>query len=66
MFWKKGLGIGLIFTGVYLILTNAALTGAIIGFGEENLLSMLGVLVLIVGIVFLIASRSKISSRNIL
>ncbi|OGJ21440.1 hypothetical protein A3K73_09025 [Candidatus Pacearchaeota archaeon RBG_13_36_9] len=49
MFWKKGLGIGLIFTGIYLILTNAALTGAVVGFGQEYLLGLLGILVFIAG-----------------
>lgn len=49
MFWKKGLGIGLIFAGIYLILTNAVLTGAIIGVGRENLLGLFGVIFLIIG-----------------
>jgi len=59
MFWKKGLGIGLIFTGVYLILTNAVLTGAVIGFKQENLLGMFGVLVLVVGSIFILARKTS-------
>lgn len=63
MFFKRGLGIGLIFAGIYLILTNAALTGAVIGVGEENLLGLLGFLVFIVGGIFLLGKRLNPNSQ---
>ena len=58
MNWKKGLGIGLIFAGTYLILTNALITGAVIGTGRENTLGWGGILFFITGILSLILGRN--------
>ena len=55
MNWKKGLGIGLIFTGMIIIATARILTGAVIGFRPENYLGVFGVLILIAGIVLVVA-----------
>ncbi|MEK6872908.1 MAG: hypothetical protein AABW90_02765 [Nanoarchaeota archaeon] len=50
MSWKRGLGIGLIFVGLFVVVTNAVITGAVIGFNPENYLGLLGIFLFIIGI----------------
>lgn len=57
MYWKRGLGIELIFIGFFICLTARAITGAVIGFARENYLGLLGVFVLVVGIILIFISR---------
>ena len=59
MNWKRGLGIGLIFTGIFIISTVAVLTGAVVGLGSENYLGIFGILVLVVGIVLVLMAGDK-------
>lgn len=57
MYWKRGLGIGLIFIGLFIILTNSFITGAVIGFQPQNYLGLFGIIIFISGILLLIVSR---------
>lgn len=59
MDWKRGLGIGLLFAGVFLILTAGALTGAVVGGKPQNLLGIFGVIVLIAGMLLILAVEEK-------
>jgi len=61
--WKRGLGIGLIFVGLFIVLTGKAITGAVIGFGAENYLSLLGILVFIVGVFLLFLTKESVVSQ---
>ncbi len=58
MNYKKGLGIGLLFIGAYLTLISSAITGAVIGFGKENLLGWVGILMFVVGGVLVFTART--------
>lgn len=51
--WKKGLGIGLIFIGIFIIATARTLTGAVVGVEKQNLLGLVGVVILSTGIILL-------------
>lgn len=57
MNWKRGLGIGLIFIGIFISLTARVLTGAVVGFSSKNYLGVLGVLLLVGGILLVFTSR---------
>lgn len=57
MSWKKRVGIGMIVLGVLSILAGRVITGAAIGFGEYNLLAVLGGLALVLGIVIFLVER---------
>lgn len=57
MNWKKGLGIGLIFIGLYMALIGGAITGAVIGTSPKNYLSMVGILAVIVGGVLILVEE---------
>lgn len=57
MYWKRGLGIGLSFIGLFIILTNKFITGAVIGFQPQNYLGLFGIIIFISGILLLIISR---------
>jgi len=60
MGWKRGLrislGIGLVFIGIFIILTARIITGAVIGFQPYNYLGLLGILVFIIGVFLIVAS----------
>ena len=56
MDYKRGLGIGLIFMGLFLILTGNIITGAVIGTSPENYLSLIGVVIFITGIFLILVS----------
>lgn len=60
MYWKRGLGIGFIFIGLFIILTNSFITGAVIGFQPQNYLGLFGIIIFISGI--LLITISKIGS----
>ncbi len=62
--WKRGLGIGLIFAGLFIVLTGKAITGAVIGFGAENYLSLLGILVFIVGVFLALDTKLRPPFRS--
>jgi len=57
MGWKRGLGVGLLFVGAFIILTGKVITGAVIGIGEESYLGLLGLLVFIIGVFLVVISR---------
>ncbi len=60
MNWKRGLGIGFLFAGGFIILTARTLTGAVVGTAKENYLGLFGVLLLVSGIVLLfVGTRVK-------
>ncbi|MEK6831010.1 MAG: hypothetical protein AABX77_03185 [Nanoarchaeota archaeon] len=50
MNWKRGLGIGLMFIGLFVVVTNAFITGAVIGFKPENYLGLFGVVLFMIGV----------------
>lgn len=50
MNWKRGLGIGLMFIGLFLVVTNAFITGAVVGVKPENYLGLLGIFLFMIGI----------------
>jgi len=56
MKWERGLGIGLIFSGFYLIIINGVITGAAIGVGYKNIFGVFGVIVLLVGFLLIFSS----------
>ena len=58
MYLKRGLGIGLIFIGLFIILTNSFITGAVIGFQPQNYLGLFGIIIFISGILFITVSRT--------
>jgi len=58
MNYKRGLGIGLIFIGLFVVLTSKIITGAVIGFRPENYLGLVGVLVFVVGVFLVLISRT--------
>lgn len=64
MNWKRGFGIGLLFIGAFITLINGVITGAVIGYGPENYLGLLGILIFIVGGVLIVISGSGLE-RNI-
>lgn len=51
MNWKRGLGIGLLFVGLFLVSTARVLTGAVVGSQPQNLLGLAGLLVFVVGVI---------------
>ena len=57
MYWKRGLGIGLIFIGLFIILTNSFITGAVIGFQPQNYLGLFGIIIFISGILLIVVSK---------
>jgi len=59
MGWKRGLGVGLLFVGLFLSLTAKIITGAVVGFSSKNLLGLLGILLLAGGIILILFGRSK-------
>jgi len=56
MNWKRGLGIGLIFIGLFIVLTGKVITGNAVGLGSENYLGLFGLLIFIIGVFFMIVS----------
>jgi len=58
--WKRGLGIGLIFAGIFIIFTARVLTGAVVGFSKENYLGIFGILVFVVGVVMVLAEEESL------
>jgi hypothetical protein len=58
MNWKRGLGIGLIFIGLYLILIGKMFTGAVIGFNARSSISMVGILVVIAGGILVLSAKT--------
>lgn len=67
MNWKRGIGIGLIFVGVYIILTARVLTGAVVGSSPRNFLGILGVLILVAGMLMVLITETlerKVKERG--
>ncbi len=58
MSWKRGLGIGLIFAGIFIIASARVLTGAVVGVKPENYLGIFGVLVLAGGILLVLITKT--------
>lgn len=58
MYWKRGLGIGFIFTGIFISLTARVITGGVVGFARENYLGLLGVLLLVTGILLVLTTKT--------
>lgn len=56
MGWKKRAGIGLIITGVIMIVTVRVITGAVIGTFSSNFLGLLGILILVAGVVLVLTT----------
>ena len=63
--WKRGLGIGLLFIGLFMALTSRVLTGAVIGSLSEqkNYIGVFGLIVFIVG-VFLVFVEAVAERRK--
>lgn len=57
---RRGVGIGLSFTGLFILMVGRVLTGAVIGIRQENYLGWFGILVFIVGIVMLFIGRKRL------
>lgn len=57
MDWKRGLGIGLVFVGIFIIAAARAITGAIVGSAPKFLLGWFGILILIAGMILVLVSR---------
>lgn len=64
MNYKRGLGIGLIFVGLFIVLTSRVITGAVIGFQPENYLGLFGVLVFLVGVFLVFVSRTYQDNKS--
>ena len=62
MDWKRGVGFGLIFIGMYIAITARVFTGAVVGFEPQNLISLLGAGVFIAGI-FLVFVSGTLEKR---
>lgn len=60
MNWKRGLGIALIFIGIFIIATARVLTGAVVGTKPENFLGWLGIWVFIVGIILIFMAKKRL------
>jgi hypothetical protein len=58
MNWKKGLGFGLIFVGVFICLTANAITGDVVGNSPRNYLGMFGVSVFLIGMILIALTRN--------
>lgn len=58
MDWKRGFGIGLMFFGIYLVIINGTITGNVIGFGDENIFGMFGIIIFFIGILFIFSSMT--------
>jgi len=66
MSFKRVLGIFLIFIGLFIILTGKIITGAVIGFSSQNLLSWFGILIIFLGIFIFSTTLEKIVSKKVL
>jgi len=66
MNWKRGLGIGLLFVGIFLIATNKTITGNAIGIKEQDSLGIFGIIIFILGISLITISNRSGLERHIL
>lgn len=56
---KRGLGLGFLFAGIFIISTARVITGSVVGLQKENLLGLVGLVVFVVGILVLFSSRKE-------
>jgi len=63
MNWKRGLGIGLVFVGIFIMLTSVVITGNVVGFGSSDYLGLFGVLMFIVGAVLIFVSQQTLEEK---
>jgi len=66
MNFKRGLGIVLIFIGLFMVVITKNITGAVIGFGPENYAGFFGVLIFVIGVFLVFVSAEKLENKVIL
>ncbi len=64
MNYKRGIGFILLHVGIVMILTKGAITGAVVGFSSTDSLSIIGILVLFIGLCFLVIENKNLSMHN--
>ncbi len=57
--FKRGLGIGFLFIGLFITFTGKVLTGSVIGTKPENYLGLFGVLIFFIGLALILESWKK-------